>query len=134
MLSIEASYANSPASVTAVIIYESDDAVNGGAAPDACMAAAVSATAYTGAENCNVYPATDYATAIGAGGATSFGCAAGALDANWCPTTRVRTQADATFIGVHVIASPEPASPGSRIPVPTTLDQFSVMRLEPFPT
>ena len=134
MLSIEASYANSPAAVTAVIIYESDDAVNGGAAPDACMTAAVSATAYTGPENCNVYTATDYATAIGAGGAASFGCAPGALDANWCPTTRVRTQADATFIGVHVIAARTSVTGFERIPVPTTLDQFSVMRLEPFPT
>lgn len=134
LLSIEAAYANSPASVNAVIIYESDDTVNGGAAPDACMAAAVAATAYTGPENCNVYTALDYATAIGAGGDASFGCAVGALDANWCPTTRVRTQADATYIGVHVVASRTSVTGFERIPVPTTLDQFSVMRLEPFPT
>lgn len=134
MLSVEASYANTPATVAAVIIYESDDAVNGGGAPDACMTAAMTVTAYAGPENCNVYSAAQFATAVGAAGASSFGCGAGALDANWCPTSRVRTQADATFIGVHVIATRTSVTGFERIPVPTTLDQFSVMRLEPFPT
>jgi len=137
LLSVEAAFVDTPMTVQAVIIYESDDAVNGGGAPDACVTAAEAGIAYTGPENCNVYAGSDYATAISAAGATSFGCGGADLDSNWCPTdpaNRTRNQATATFIGVQVLATRTSVTGSDIVPVPTELDQFSVMRLEPFPT
>lgn len=137
LLSVEAGFVDTPMTVQAVIIYESDDAVNDGGAPTACIASAVAGIAYTGAENCNVYVGTDYAAAISAGGATNFGCGGADLDRNWCPTNvgnRNRNQATATFLGVHVFATRTSMTGSDLVPVPTELDQFSVMRLEPFPT
>lgn len=137
LLSVEAGFVGTPMTVQAVIIYESDDTVNDGGAPAACIASAVAVIRYTGAENCNVYTGTDYATAISSAGATNFGCGAADLDRNWCPTdlaNRDRSQATATFIGVHVFATRSSVTGSDLVPVPTDLDQYSVMRLEPFPT
>lgn len=135
LLSVEAAYANSDVTVTAVIIYESDDTVNDGGPPAACLAAAEAGVTYTGAEACNVYPAAEYAAAIGPSGDTNFGCGGSAFDDNWCPTTdRTRNQATATFMGVHVSASRTSITGTSLVPVPTNLDAFSVMRMEPMPS
>ncbi len=134
LLSVEAAFANSNVTVAAVIIYESDDSVNSGGAPTGCVTAAEAGVTYAGGENCNVYPATEFATAVGPTGATSFGCVGTPLDSNWCPTSRTRNQATATFIGVHVMGTRTSVTGVNEIPVPTSLDQFSVMRLEPFPT
>lgn len=137
LLSVEASFVDTPMTVQAVVIYESDDTVNSGGAPAACIASAIAGVAYTGAENCNVYAGIDYATAVAAGGDTNFGCGGADLDRNWCPTdasNRNRNQATATFLGVHVFATRSSMTGSDLVPVPTELDQFSVMRLEPFPT
>jgi len=134
LLTVDAALTGSGTTVTAVIIYESDDAVNSGGAPAACVTAAEAGLAYTGAEPCNVYNATDYATAISTAGAANFGCSATDLDRNWCPTVRVRTQAAATFVGVQVLASRTSVTGSDLVPVPTQLSQFTVMRMEPFPT
>ena len=134
LLSVEAAYVNTPMTVQAVIIYESDDAVNAGGAPDLCVAAAAAGVSYSGPENCNVYTGADYATAISPGGAASFGCTPADFDDNWCPLSRVRNQATATFIGVHVFATRTSLTGSDLVPVPTSLEQYSVMRLEPFPT
>lgn len=134
LLSVDASYADTNVTVRSVIIYESDDTVNDGGPPDACLTAAENGVVYSGPERCNVYPALEYAFAIGAGGAARFGCTGTDLDRNWCPDTRVRTQATATFIGVHVIAGRTSVTGSDFVPVPTELDQYSVMRLEPMPS
>lgn len=137
LLSVDAAYANTDMTVQAVIIYESDDAVNSGGPPTLCRAAAEAGVSYSGPENCNVYAGTDYGTAVSAGGDTSFGCAGSALDSNWCPTNpgeRTRNQATATFIGVQVLVTRTSVTGSNFVPVPTSLDQFSVMRMEPFPT
>ena len=135
LLSVDAAYATSDMAVTAVIIYESDDTVNAGGPPDACLAAADAGVTYTGAEHCNVYPAAEYAAAIAPGGDTNFGCGGSAFDDNWCPTTeRTRNQASATFMGVHVTASRTSVTGSGFVPVPTRLDHFSVMRMEPMPS
>jgi Flp pilus assembly protein TadG len=134
LLSVEAAFANSSVSVAAVIIYESDDTVNAGGAPTACVDAAEAGVTYAGGENCNVYPSAEFAMAVSPTGATSFGCTGTDLDSNWCPTSRTRNQATATFIGVHVFGTRTSVTGVDEIPVPTSLDQFSVMRLEPFPT
>ena len=135
LLSVEAAYANNDMTVAAVIIYESDDAVNAGGPPDACRAAADAGVTYTGAEHCNVYPAAEYATAIAAGGDTNFGCGGSAFDDNWCPTTeRSRNQANATYMGVHVTAARTGITGTDFVPVPDRLDHYSVMRLEPMPS
>lgn len=135
LLSVEAAFANSDMSVHAIVIYESDDAVNAGGAPDACVTAAEAGVTYAGPEHCNVYTAADYAIAIGPSGATRFGCGAADLDRNWCPTTeRTREQATATFIGVEVFAARTSLTGSNFVPVPTSIDQFSVMRMEPLPT
>ena len=134
LLSIEAAFANTNVTVAAVIIYESDDAVNAGGAPTACVAAAEAGVTYAGGENCNVYPTAEFTTAVGPTGAASFGCTGTDLDSNWCPTSRTRNQATATFIGVEVFGTRTSVTGVDDIPVPTALDQFSVMRMEPFPT
>lgn len=137
LLSVEAGFVDTTMTVQAVIIYESDDTVNAGGAPDACVAAAVAGVTYLGSENCNVYAGTDYINAISAGGASNFGCGGGDLDRNWCPTdvaNRSRNQATATFLGVQVLATRASVTGSDFVPVPTDLDQFSVMRMEPFPT
>lgn len=137
LLSVEAAFVDTPMTVAAVIIYESDDAVNAGGAPAACVAAAEAGIAYTGAENCNVYAGADYAAAVAPGGETNFGCGGAAFDDNWCPTNianRTRNQATATFLGVQVLATRTSVTGSDLVPVPTELTQFSVMRMEPFPT
>ena len=137
LLSVEAGFVDTPMTVQAVIIYESDDTVNAGGAPPACIASATAGIAYNGPENCNVYAGADYTTAISAAGATNFGCGGADLDRNWCPTditSRNRNQATATFLGVHVFAARSSVTGSDLVPVPTELDQYSVMRLEPFPT
>lgn len=137
LLSVEAAFVDTTMSVQAVIVYESDDTVNAGGAPDACIAAAEAGIAYIGAENCNVYTGADYTSAIAVGGETNFGCGGAAFDDNWCPTNvanRTRNQATATFIGVQVLATRSSVTGTDLVPVPTELTQFSVMRLEPFPT
>ena len=135
LLSVDAAYANTNLTVDAVIIYESNLAVNDGGPPTACVTAAESGVVYSGGENCNVYPAAEYATAIGASGPANFGCAGSAFDANWCPTTaRTRNQATATFMGVYVLTSRTGVTGTNFVPVPSNLDQFSVMRMEPMPS
>ena len=134
LLSVDAAFAGSDMTVQAVIIYESDDTVNAGGAPDACVTAAESGLPYSGSENCNVYTGTDYTFALSASGSTRFGCGGGDLDTNWCPTSRDRNQATATFIGVQVLAVRTSVTGADLVVVPTELDQYSVMRLEPFPT
>lgn len=134
LLSIEAAFANSNLTVTAVVIYESDDAVNGGAAPDACVTAAINGQNYNGSEPCNVYTERRYNRALGNNGHTRFGCVGNDFDRNWCPTSRTRDQATATFIGVQVFATRTSVTGADFVPVPTDLEQFSVMRLEPLPS
>lgn len=135
LLSVEAGIVGTPMTVQAVIIYESDDTVNDGGAPTACVAAAEAGVAYTGSEHCNVYTGSDYTTAIGAGGDSSFGCSSSDLDRNWCPTTeRTRNQGTATFIGVEVLTTRSSVTGSDLVPVPTELAQYAVMRLEPFPS
>jgi len=135
LVSINAAFASTNMTVDAVIVYESDDAVNSGAAPTVCLDAARAGTPYNGVENCNVYAGADYATAVSAAGPASFGCGGGSLDNNWCPTSqRTRNQADATFVGVQVLVSRTAVTGADFVPVPTSLNQFSVMRMEPFPS
>lgn len=137
LLSVEAAFVDTPMTVTAVIIYESDDAVNAGGAPTACVAAAESGFAYLGSEDCNVYAGADYLAAIAPGGDSNFGCGGADFDRNWCPTdlsNRTRTQASATFVGVQVLSTRTSVTGSDLVPVPTELTQYSVMRLEPFPT
>jgi hypothetical protein len=134
LLSVDAALATSDLTVRAVVIYESDDAVNAGGPPDACRTAADNGVVYTGPEPCNVYPALDYALAIGAGGESRFGCTGADLDRNWCPSTRVRNQATATFIGVYVATGRTSVTGSNLVPVPTELDQYAVMRMEPMPS
>lgn len=134
LLSVDAALATSDLTVRAVIVYESDDTVNDGGPPDACVAAANSGLVYSGAEPCNVYPALEYAIAIGAGGDAAFGCTGADVDRNWCPALRDRAQATATFIGVYVVAGRTSVTGSDLVPVPTELEQFSVMRMEPMPS
>lgn len=134
LLSVDAAFAGTDMTVQAVIIYESDDTVNAGGAPDACVTAAEAGVAYTGSESCNVYTGTAYTNALSATGDTWFGCAGGDYDTNWCPSTRDRNQATATFIGVQVFATRTSVTGTNLVVVPTDLEQYSVMRLEPFPT
>lgn len=134
LLSVDAAFADSNLTVRSVIIYESDDGVNDGGPPAACLTAAENGVVYSGAQACNVYPAAEYAIALLPSGTTNFGCSGAAFDANWCPSSRVRAQATATFIGVHVIATRTSVTGSDFVPVPTELDQYSVMRMEPMPS
>jgi Flp pilus assembly protein TadG len=134
LLSVDAAYATSGLTVRAVVIYESDDTVNDGGPPDLCLTAAENGVVYSGPAACNVYPAAEYGIAILPGGTANFGCSGAAFDVNWCPSTRTRAQATATFVGVYVIAGRTSVTGSDFVPVPTQLDQFSVMRMEPMPS
>lgn len=81
----------SAATVNFVVVYRSDE----GSAPPTAACQAGTAVA----DECNVYTRADFDVAPG-----SFGCLSAALDANWCPTTRVAGAGDFDYLGVWVDA------------------------------
>lgn len=107
-------------SIERIVVYKVDPVANPEGTP-------VCTTGPSQPGVCNVYDANDLATMTSA----DFGCHGGPkLDKKWCPDTRDDTQAgDTDRIGVYVRVHHDSIT--GLIPVPTTISDFVVMKIEP---
>ncbi len=125
LLSVVAAFGPGDITLQRVTIF---DAGPDGERPASCLGS----TPVNSGENCNIYTQAQLTTAE-LSDPSKWGCGSGTYDDNWCPSVaadRNPTQTNATWIGVHVVATRQWQT-GFFGNGTQTITETAVMRMEP---